>query len=300
MKTNPVKQALAAGGVAVGSEIARLRTADIARIYAAAGFDFVFIDMEHACFSLETVADMIQTARTSGIVPIVRVPQAEYAFVARVLDAGAQGIIVPRVNTAKQVEQIVSWVRYPPEGVRGFACTTAQTDGLGIGIDEFMAAANRETLLVIQIERREAVDNLEAMLAIEGVDVACLGFMDLTVDLGLPGQLDHPIAVEAVQRLIDVADAHGIAQGSSRPTWQRSQPGSRVECVSSPMQPTRSCCNRRPLKRPNGCVPARARQQSRPGQNHARETGSARRLSRHEKLAGVLQIESRLFQALVD
>jgi 4-hydroxy-2-oxoheptanedioate aldolase len=217
MKANPVKQALAAGQIVIGSEISRFRSADVARIYAAAGFDFAFIDMEHTSFSLETVADMIAAARGAGIVPIVRVPQAEYAYVARVLDAGARGIIVPRVNTAEQVEQLVSWMRYPPAGIRGFACNTAQTDGEPVGVDEFIETANRETLLVIQIERREAVANLEAMLAIEGVDVACLGFMDLTVDLGIPGRLDHPTAVRAVQKLIDVAGQSGVAPGIIAP-----------------------------------------------------------------------------------
>ena len=213
MNTNPVKTILKAGGTAVGSEVSRFRSADIPRIYAAAGCDFVFIDMEHSSFSLETVADMIESARRSNIVPIVRVPQAEYAFVARVLDCGAQGIIVPRVNTPEQVEQIVSWVRYPPAGIRGFACNTAQTDGQPVSAESFIQTANRETLLAIQIERREAVANLEAMLSIEGVDVACLGFMALAVDLGIPGQLDHPTAVAAVQRMVDVANDNGVAPG---------------------------------------------------------------------------------------
>ncbi len=217
MKPNQVKRTLRAGGVALGSEISRLRSPDIARIYATAGFDFAFIDMEHTSFSMETVSDMIQAVRVADIVPIVRVPQAEYAFIARVLDAGARGVIVPRVNTPQQVEQIVSWVRYPPDGVRGFACTTAQTDGRAVDIDEFIRAANRETLLVIQIERREAVDNLEAMLAIDGVDVACLGFMDLTVDMGIAGQLRHPQAVGAVERLIEVADRRRVAPGIISP-----------------------------------------------------------------------------------
>ena len=213
MRTNPVKQALLAGNVVIGSEISRLRCADIARIYARAGFDFVFIDMEHTAFTLETVADMVQAARTSGIVPLVRVPQAQYDFVARALDAGARGIIVPRVNTPGEVEQLVRWMRYPPAGIRGFCCNTAQTGGEPVGIDEFIDAANRETLLVVQIERREAVANLQEMLAIDGVDVACLGFMDLTVDMEIPGQLDHPTAVRAVHKLIDVADACGVAPG---------------------------------------------------------------------------------------
>src|SRR5258708_12096370 len=127
MRTNPVKQALAVGKAVYGSEISRLRSPEITGVYAAAGFDFIFIDMEHAAFGLETVGDIIAMARIAEIVPIVRVPQAEYAFVARVLDQGAQGIIVPRVNDPQTVRDIVSWMRYPPLGIRGFADTAAQT-----------------------------------------------------------------------------------------------------------------------------------------------------------------------------
>ncbi|HEV3302855.1 MAG TPA: aldolase/citrate lyase family protein, partial [Planctomycetaceae bacterium] len=113
MRTNPVKQALKAGRTVIGSEISRLRSPDIARLYARAGFDFVFIDMEHSAYSMESVADMITAARTGGIVPIVRVPQADYTLISRVLDQGAMGIMVPRVNTPEQVRDIISWMRYP-------------------------------------------------------------------------------------------------------------------------------------------------------------------------------------------
>ena len=186
---------------------------EISRLYAAAGFDFVFIDMEHSAFGLETVADMIAMARIAGIVPIVRVPQAEYAFVARVLDQGAQGIIVPRVNDPQTVRDIVSWMRYPPAGIRGFADTAPQTDHQRAPIDEFMQANNHETLCVIQIERRQALDNLDEMFAVPGVDVACMGCMDLSIDLGVPGQIDHPTMVTAIQRVVDAARRHGVASG---------------------------------------------------------------------------------------
>ena len=128
MRINPVKRALKAGQTVFGSELSRLRSPEVAQLYALAGFDFVFIDMEHSAFSLETVADMIAAARSAEIVPIVRVPQAEYAFVCRVLDQGAQGLIIPRVNEPEQVRDIFSWMRYPPHGVRGYAATAGQTD----------------------------------------------------------------------------------------------------------------------------------------------------------------------------
>ena len=217
MKPNLVKAALQAGNVVVGSELSGLRTPEVARIYAAAGFDFVFIDMEHTSFSLETVAEMVRAAREAEIVSIVRVPQAEYVWVARVLDNGAQGVIVPRVNTPRQVEDIVSWVRYPPNGIRGYACTTAQTGGQSTTAQEFIDHVHQNTLLVIQIERREAVENIEAMLSVPGVDVACLGYMDLSVDLGIPGQIEHPRMVAAIERLIDQAARRKIAAGIISP-----------------------------------------------------------------------------------
>ncbi|MCA9026958.1 MAG: hypothetical protein KDA86_17255 [Planctomycetaceae bacterium] len=217
MKTNFVKEVLKSGGHVIGSEVSRLPSSEVPNIYAAAGLDFVFIDMEHTPFNLETVAALIRAARQEQIVPIVRVPQAEYAFVCRVLDAGAQGIIVPRVNTPQTVRELVSWMRYPPHGIRGFACTAAQTDGQAVGLETFMKAANEETLLVIQIERVEAMSHLDEMLSIEGVDVACLGYMDLTIDMGYPGQIDHPDVVAAVDRIIETANANGVAPGIISP-----------------------------------------------------------------------------------
>ena len=218
VKINRLKQALRRGELVVGSEISRLRSTDIPRIYAAAGLDFLYIDMEHSSFSMETVADMIEVAHRYGIVPLVRVPQAEYAYVSRALDAGASGIIVPRVNDAKTVRNLVQWTYYPPIGVRGFACTVGQSGGEAIDPASFVKWAHENTILIIQFERQEAIDNIEEMLSIEGVDVACLGYMDLTVDLGCPGELNNPKVVACVQKVADVAKSRGIASGIITPT----------------------------------------------------------------------------------
>jgi 2-dehydro-3-deoxyglucarate aldolase/4-hydroxy-2-oxoheptanedioate aldolase len=217
VRTNPVKAALLAGKVVLGSEISRLRSPEVARVFAAAGFDFVFIDMEHTPFGLETVAGMIQAARGAGIVPIVRIPQCEYVWVSRVLDNGAQGIIAPRVNTPQQAADLVSWTRYPPRGVRGFACTPAMTDWQKAEPHQFIESVHEHTLVVIQIERREALDNLDAMLAVRDLGVACLGYMDLSVDMGIPGQMQHPSMVEAIERLLESARRNGIAPGIISP-----------------------------------------------------------------------------------
>jgi len=212
-----LKQKLLRGDVTVGTEISRFRSAEVANVYARAGLDWVFIDTEHTAFNRETVADMIRTARNAGIAPVVRVPQGEYAFVAGYLDLGAQGIIVPRVNTPEEVRNIVSWTRYPPHGIRGFACTPNQTDDHDMDPEAFIERNHAETLLAIQFERQEAIDNIEEMLSIDGVDVACLGYMDLSVDKGLVGQLEHPEMITAVERMIDVANEKGVAPGMIHP-----------------------------------------------------------------------------------
>ncbi len=207
MDTNPVKTALASGGIVLGSEVSGAPGMDTPGIYARAGFSFVFIDMEHTTFSLETVASLVRATKAAGVTPIVRVPQGEYAFVVKVLECGADGVIVPRVNTAEEARRIVSWTRYPPYGIRGMGCTG------GRPAPEFLERSLANTLVVIQIERQEAIDNLEEMLAVPGVDCACLGYMDLSVDLGIPGSIEHPRMVAAVERLIEVSDRCGVAPG---------------------------------------------------------------------------------------
>lgn len=217
MRHNRVKQVLQQGQVVLGSEVSGLHSPETPRVFAESGLDFAFIDMEHTAMGLETVAMLVHAARQAGIVPIVRVPQAEYAWVARVLDNGALGIIVPRVNTPEEARQIVSWTRYPPRGVRGFACTRAQSEGEPISARDYIDWVDAQTLVVIQIERQEAVDNLEEMLSIPGIDVACMGLMDLSVDLGVPGEIDHPRMRAAVQRVVEVAQRNGIASGIITP-----------------------------------------------------------------------------------
>jgi 2-keto-3-deoxy-L-rhamnonate aldolase RhmA len=214
MRNNSVKQALKAGQTVVGSEISRLRSPDIARIYAKAGFDFVFIDMEHSAYSMETVADMITAARSGGIVPIVRVPQADYTLISRVLDQGAMGIMVPRVNTPEHVRDIISWMRYPPDGARGFSATMAQTDFEETTIQGLMDSNNQQTLCAIQIERKEALEQLDEIMSFPGVDVACLGFTDLSIDLGIPGQIDHPRMQSITERAVHLAQKHNVAAGA--------------------------------------------------------------------------------------
>jgi 2-dehydro-3-deoxyglucarate aldolase/4-hydroxy-2-oxoheptanedioate aldolase len=146
-------------------------------------------------------------------VPLVRVPAIEYHFVARALDAGALGVMVPLVDTAEQAQRIVSFTRYPPEGRRGAAFGFAHDDYQGGDVLEKMRAIHERTLVICMIETRAGLENVEAIAAVPGVDVLWLGHFDLTNFLGIPGQFDHPKYRAGVKRIADAAARHGKAAG---------------------------------------------------------------------------------------
>ncbi len=212
-----MKQTLAAGGAALGSMVFEFVTPGIARICANAGAQFVMYCMEHTGIALETLKPQFALCRALGVVPLVRVPATEYHFVARALDAGALGVMVPLVDTAEQAERIVSFTRYPPQGRRGAAFGFAHDDYQGGAkeeeIREKMRAIHERTLVICMIETRAGLDNVEAIAAVPGVDVLWLGHFDLTNFLGIPGQFSHPQYREAVKRIVQTARRHGKSAG---------------------------------------------------------------------------------------
>ena len=161
MRPNKVRAILSAGGTAFGTMIGEVRSPAIALIFANAGFDFIFVDMEHGAFNLETAADIIRTARLTGMTALVRAPDAQYHLISRLMDAGAEGVMVPRVETREAVETVVSAVRYPPEGVRGLSTSKGHNDYRSAPSLEFIRQANRENLVILQIERRVLQDILQ-------------------------------------------------------------------------------------------------------------------------------------------
>jgi 2-keto-3-deoxy-L-rhamnonate aldolase RhmA len=210
---NSVKQKLAAGGTALGSMVFEFFTPGIARICANAGAQFVMYCMEHTGIALETLKPQFALCRALGVVPLVRVPATEYHFVARSLDAGAIGVMVPLVDTAEQAKRIVSFTRYPPEGRRGAAFGFAHDDYQGGDVAEKMRAIHDRTLVICMIETRAGLENVEAIAAVPGVDVLWLGHFDLTNFLGIPGQFSHPQYREAVKRIVEAAGRHGKSAG---------------------------------------------------------------------------------------
>ena len=212
MRENPVKRRLREGGVAVGTFVFEFATTGIPRLAAGAGAEFVVFDLEHTGWSLETLRGVLATV-VPPLVPVVRVPATEYHFIARALDVGAMGVMVPMVETPEQARRIVQAAKYPPAGRRGAAFGVAHDDYRGGDIVATMASANAEGLLIAQIETAAGLPNAEAIAAVDGIDVLWVGQSDLTSSLGIPGQFGHPDFVRAVRVVVDAARAHGKAAG---------------------------------------------------------------------------------------
>lgn len=213
MRPNHVKRKLLAGGASIGTFVFEFSSTGIGRIAAEAGAEFVVFDMEHSGWSVETIRMLIATTRCTEMVPLVRVPATDYHFVARVLDMGAAGIMVPMVETAVQTQSIASWSRYPPVGRRGAAFGVSHDDYTGGDIVEKIAAANRETLVIAQIETVTGVRNVDEIAAVPGIDVLWIGHFDLSNSLGIPGAFDHPQFQESVARVLDACRRHGKVPG---------------------------------------------------------------------------------------
>lgn len=179
MRINTVKRALAEGKVQLGTGFGQLRSQDVVRILHDAGFHWAFVDTEHGGFDLETVQDVCRISAVLGFCPVVRVGELQYTLVARALDAGAQAIMFPRVESPELLEKAISWTRFPPLGVRGFGLTGIQLDHEKVTIPQIIEHLNAQTMVVLQIETRRALEARHELLAVPGVDVVMVGPADL-------------------------------------------------------------------------------------------------------------------------
>ena len=178
----------------------------------AAVVDFVWIDMEHCPMGIETLLGHLVAARAGGAPAIVRVPGSDVPFLKRVLDTGAEGIIVPQVRSAEEVRQVVDACRYPPLGKRGWG--PRRPSGFGqLTQDEIVRDSNERLFVTAQIECVEAVEELDDIVAIEGLDGLVVGPYDLSASLGVLGQLDHPSVVDAIKKIIAAAHGAGMKVG---------------------------------------------------------------------------------------
>jgi len=226
LKANRVKEALKKGESVIGTMMSEVRSPGFIWMLANAGFDFVFIDMEHGTYDLPMVADMIKVARLANLVPLVRVPDLAYHLVASALDAGAMGIMLPRVETRQQAEELVSYMKYPPVGVRGATSSRGHTDYLSAGPQELVSHMNQNTLVILQIERERAIENIDELFSVPGVDVGLIGPFDLTISLGASSPSAQAVDA-AIQKVVEAGQRHNVASGIHAPdtgsvlSWQK-------------------------------------------------------------------------------
>jgi len=214
MRANLVKQNLRAGKLQLGTGFGQLRSPEIPKLFAAAGFHWAFIDTEHGGFDLETVQDICRVSVMVGLCPIVRVGDLQYSLVARALDCGAQGIIFPRVESPELLERAVSWTKFPPDGVRGYGLSQVQVDYEPLTFPQIIEHMNANTMVVFQIETQRALDAREELLAVPGIDAVMIGPADLSISLGVPGEFQHPKMIEAMEKVRDSCARRGIAPGT--------------------------------------------------------------------------------------
>lgn len=217
---NTFKQALAEGRRQIGLWVTFAHQ-PIAEVLADSGFDWLLFDMEHTPNDLQGIGQMLLAVRGRPVAPIVRIPVHDMAWTKQVLDAGAPNIMIPNVRSAAEAREAVSWTRFAPEGQRGVAGSTRA--GNYTRYKDYMARANDEVGLIVQIESREALDDLEAICRVDGVDAVFIGPSDLAASLGHRGQSGHPEVQAAIAQAIRTARAAGkpigilVADGKAEP-----------------------------------------------------------------------------------
>jgi 2-dehydro-3-deoxyglucarate aldolase/4-hydroxy-2-oxoheptanedioate aldolase len=210
MKPNRLKQAREDGRIPVGHMIMEFATRGIAQILESAGVDFVVIDMEHAGFSMSDVANLIAWFKATSIAPFVRLPQIERHFIARLMDAGALGIMVPDVRNAEQIQTVVRAAKYAPMGERGLGLGLAQCDFKPVNALEFVEYSNQNTTIIAQIESPQGIENLEAIASTPGLDILWDGQFDLSYTLGVVAQFHHEQFVSALRQIVTVAQRYKL------------------------------------------------------------------------------------------
>jgi len=207
---NRLKSRLAKGGTAIGTFMVELRQSSVMQVLSNAGFDSVVIDSEHGPYTLETIADLTRAARAYGLTPLVRVPDLVYHLIAQPLDAGAQGVIIPRIVNVAQVQEAIQMAKFSPIGRRGSALSRGFCNFKSGDVAQASIDSNNETMVIIQIETVGALENLDQILEVPGVDAVLIGPNDLSIALDVPGQYTHPKLQEAISHVIASCDRHGV------------------------------------------------------------------------------------------
>ena len=211
-----------------GHFIVEFATPGIGHILKSAGCDFVLFDLEHSGFGFETVKSTLRYFEAADLPAIVRVPSREYHHIARAMDMGAEGLMLPMVGSVEEVRHIINSMKYHPVGKRGVALQVAHDRYRPGAVADKFIATNKRTTLFCQIETAEGVENAEAMAAIDGVDCLWVGHFDLSVSLGIPGEFDNKIFTDAIARVAAATRKHGKALGRLVPNVEQGIEISRI------------------------------------------------------------------------
>ena len=208
-----LKAKLKNNGLVIGTMISEIRNPNLAWMLVQSGFDYFIIDNEHGAYSPETVSNMIAAARGAGIAVIVRIPEIRRGAIMKPLDSGAAGLLVPMVDTAEQAEEIIAYAKYPPMGNRGVALSRGHSAYGRPNAADYLDQANQATFIAVQAESPRAIENVASIAATPGVDCIFVGPADLSVGLGIPGQVTHPKEIAAIDKVIDVCRQHDLIPG---------------------------------------------------------------------------------------
>lgn len=208
---NPVRQALLARDVTFGTWLQLGPDPALAEILANAGYDWLAVDCEHSDIDIEGFTNLARGMGGRNAVPLARVRENDTLAIRQVLDAGALGVIVPLVNTADEARKAVAAAKYPPQGVRGF-CFSRMNE-YGANFDEYAATANDNIAVVVMIESKQAVENIDEILAVDGVDGVFIGPYDMSGSYGVTGQIDHPLIQDACRAVVAACQRHQKAAG---------------------------------------------------------------------------------------
>jgi 2-keto-3-deoxy-L-rhamnonate aldolase RhmA len=206
---NPARERLVKNELALGIGLRQSRSVDIAKMMRASGFDWLFLDLEHSTMSLDTAGQISVAALDAGIAPIVRVPMMQLTMATRALDGGALGIVMPHVDTAEEARAVADALRYPPVGHRSIAGGLPQLDFRTPPVSEVVRVLNEATLVVVMLETPKAIENVDAIAAVPGIDVLLIGTSDLSLEMGVPGQPGHEKIQDAYTKVIAAARKHG-------------------------------------------------------------------------------------------
>ena len=223
MRANPMKTSLAAGETVYGTMIFEFLSPGLPRIVANSGADFILYDLEHSGFTIQDMKTQFALCAAVGLVPIARPPGKAYHITARMLDAGGFGLLYQMVGSAEEARELVSWTCYPPAGVRGAIFGGAHDDYTGGNMADKAVAAMERTLVCALIETRDGLDNVEEIMAVDGIDVAHLGHADLSLSLGIPGQFDHPDLQRGIDKIVEAAAKYGKSAGAMMPSLEWGQ-----------------------------------------------------------------------------